>query len=62
MKVYVILYTDGGYDGEIDRLWQDDDGNYLVFAKKQDAESYIVKTTKRKLNKSEFEIKEVTVQ
>jgi len=65
-KIYVILYTYDGYDGEIDRLETDFYGetgeDYLAFATKELAEKYL--TTCRGFNNAnnEYEIKEVKIR
>ena len=63
MKVWVILYTYAGYDGEIERLWTHDEkvgeeGRYLVFSSKELAYAYM---SNHKLNTNEFEVKEVDI-
>ena len=58
MNVYAILYTYSGYDGEIDRLWQNNNESYLLFSSKELADQYF---KKHNLNPEEFEIKEISI-
>jgi hypothetical protein len=60
MKIWVILYTYEGYDGEIDRLWSDEDDVYLAFSSKDKAQTYLDEHLK--WGHSQFSIKEVDVQ
>ena len=59
-KVFVILYTFEGWDGEIDRLWTDDitGEKYLIFADQEKANEYFMQ---QKFDKRCFEIKEAEI-